>query len=297
MLHAHCSILLYRLRQEPENRRQTRADPFEEDTIITDIAQPSLYIPHGGGPCFFMDDPAHTWTGMGNFLAALPATLPQRPTAIIVVSGHWETSGFAFTGAARPSLIYDYHGFPPHTYQLRYDVLGAPALAARAAHLLQDAGLTAAVDPDRGLDHGVFVPLKVAFPDADIPLIEMSVEKDLDPLLHIAAGRALASLRNEGVLILGSGMSFHNMRGYGDPRSTEPSQLFDQWLTHAIEQPSIERAEALEAWAEAPGGQYAHPKAEHLLPLMVAAGTSEAGGTRVYNELVMKTAISGYRFD
>ncbi len=234
---------------------------------------------------------------MGAFLAALPATFPQRPTAIIVVSGHWETSGFAFTGAAHPSLIYDYYGFPPHTYQLRYDVPGAPALVTRAAQLLQNVGLKAAVDADRGLDHGVFVPLKVAFPEADIPLIEMSVEKGLDPALHIAAGRALAALRQEGVLILGSGMSFHNMRGYGDPRSTEPSQQFDQWLTQAIEQVGTQRAEALNAWATAPGGRYAHPAAEHLLPLMVAAGTSEARGTRVYSELVLQTAISGYRFD
>jgi aromatic ring-opening dioxygenase catalytic subunit (LigB family) len=266
-------------------------------TIIIGIPQPSFFIPHGGGPCFFMDDPAHTWTGMGDFLAALPATLPQRPTAIIVVSGHWETRGFAFTGAEHPSLIYDYTGFPPHTYQLRYDVPGAPALATRAARLLQDAGLTAAINPYRGIDHGVFVPLKVAFPNADIPLVEMSVEQNLHPALHVAAGRALAALRNEGVLILGSGMSFHNMRAYGDPRATELSQLFDEWLTQAVEHPGMQRAEVLETWASAPGGRYAHPAAEHLLPLMVAAGTSDVSGKQVYSELVMKTAISGYRFD
>jgi aromatic ring-opening dioxygenase catalytic subunit (LigB family) len=264
---------------------------------MSEIKQPSFFIPHGGGPCFFMDDPAGTWTGMAAFLAAFPKTLPQRPKAIIVISGHWETRGFAFTGAEHPSLIYDYFGFPPDTYQLRYDVPGAPALAARAAGLLQDAGLAAVVDPDRGLDHGVFVPLKVAFPQADIPLVEMSVDKGLDPALHIAAGQALAVLRSEGVLILGSGMSFHNMRGYGDPRSTEPSQLFDQWLTQAAGKLGIDRAEELKAWADAPGGRYAHPDAEHLLPLMVAAGASDAGGKCVYNELVMKTAISGYRFD
>jgi aromatic ring-opening dioxygenase catalytic subunit (LigB family) len=264
---------------------------------MTEIIQPSFFIPHGGGPCFFMDDPGGIWTGMAAFLAALPTTLPGRPKAIIVVSGHWETSGFAFTGAERPPLIYDYSGFPPHTYQLRYDVPGAPVLAVRAAELLTRAGLTAVVDSRRGLDHGVFIPLKVAFPDADIPLIEMSVEKGLDPALHIAAGHALAALRNEGVLILGSGMSFHNMLGYGDPRAMEPSKRFDTWLTQAVEQPGPQRAEALNAWAEAPEGRYAHPQAEHLLPLMVAAGSSAAGGSRVYNELVMNTAISGYCFD
>jgi aromatic ring-opening dioxygenase catalytic subunit (LigB family) len=264
---------------------------------MTEIVQPSFFIPHGGGPCFFMDDPAGTWTGMAAFLSALPANLPARPKAIIVVSGHWETNGFAFTGAARPPLIYDYSGFPPETYHLRYDVQGAPTLAARATELLKRAGVAAVTDPDHGLDHGVFIPLKVAFPDADIPVIEMSVEKGLDPALHIAAGRALAPLRSEGVLILGSGMSFHNMRGYGDPRATEPSLIFDRWLTQAVTQPGPRRAEALKIWAQAPEGRYAHPRAEHLLPLMVAAGTSEAGGTHVYNALVMNTAISGYRFD
>jgi aromatic ring-opening dioxygenase catalytic subunit (LigB family) len=264
---------------------------------VTEFILPSFFIPHGGGPCFFMDDPAETWAGMGAFLAALPATLPQKPTAIIVVSGHWETRGFAFTGDERPSLIYDYSGFPPHTYELHYDVPGAPALAARAAGLLKDGGIAAAVVPERGIDHGVFVPLKLAFPDADVPLVEMSVEIELDPVLHMAAGRALATLRSEGVLILGSGMSFHNMRGYGDPRATEPSLLFDQWLTRSVEQPGTQRAEALEAWEAAPGGRYAHPDAEHLLPLMVAAGASESRGKRVFNELVMGTAISGYRFD
>jgi aromatic ring-opening dioxygenase catalytic subunit (LigB family) len=263
----------------------------------TGLVQPSFFIPHGGGPCFFMDDPVGVWTGMGQFLAGLPALLPSRPSAILVVSGHWETKGFAFTGADRPSLVFDYYGFPPETYALRYDVAGAPALAKRAAQLLVDAGLTASVDAERGLDHGVFVPLKMAFPGADIPVVEMSVDLDLDPALHSSAGQALATLRQEGVLILGSGMSFHNMRGYGDPRATEPSQMFDNWLTESIALPGPARRAALDSWALAPAAHYAHPRAEHLLPLMVAAGTAEASGRRIYSEVVLKTAISGYRFD
>jgi aromatic ring-opening dioxygenase catalytic subunit (LigB family) len=233
---------------------------------------------------------------MAAFLRGIAGKLPTRPTAIIVVSGHWETEGFAFTGAAQPGLIYDYSGFPPEMYQLRYDVPGAPALAACAAQLLQDAGLSASVDPIRGIDHGVFVPLKLVFPDADIPLIEMSVEKDLDPALHTVAGRAMAALRDEGVLIIGSGMSFHNMHGYGDPNATAPSQEFDLWLTRAVEQTGDARASALESWAEAPSGRFSHPEAEHLLPLMVASGASESVGECIYNELVMKTAISAFRF-
>lgn len=243
-----------------------------------------------------MPDPAGNWTGMETFLRGITATLPGRPKAILVVSGHWETQGFAFTGAARPPMIFDYHGFPPHTYALRYDAPGDPALAARAAELLRARGLEAAVDPVRGFDHGVFVPLKVAFPDADIPVVVMSVDRDLAPALHRAAGAAIASLRDEGVLIIGSGMSFHNMRGYGDARFTEPSAQFDRWLTTAVEAVPDARAAALDAWAEAPAGRLSHPREEHLIPLMVAAGASDAPGTRIYGETVLKTAISGYSF-
>lgn len=259
--------------------------------------QPTFFIPHGGGPCFFIDDPRGVWTGMEEFLRSLPERLPERPAAILVVSGHWETEGFALTGAEKPSLIYDYYGFPDHSYQLRFDVPGAPWLAQEAAALLETAGLNARVDPDRGLDHGVFVPLKVAFPEADVPVVEMSVERDLDPALHLAAGRALAPLRDKGVVIIGSGMSFHNMRAYGDPRFTEPSQAFDRWLTAAVQSPKAARAHALERWSEAPAGRLSHPEEEHLLPLMVAAGASVESGERVYTETVMETAISGFRFD
>ena len=264
---------------------------------MTNTRQPTLFIPHGGGPCFFMDDPAGNWTGMAAYLRSIAASLPEKPKAILVVSGHWETRGFAFTGAATPPLIYDYGGFPAHTYEIRYDAPGDPALAARAADLLREAGLTANVDPTRGLDHGVFIPMKVAFPDADIPVVEMSVDRDLYPALHTAAGRALAPLRDDGVLIVGSGMSFHNMRGYGDPRFTAPSEAFDQWLTAAVESEPTARAEALAGWAEAPAGRLSHPREEHLLPLMVAAGASDQPGTQVYNERVLQTAISGYRFN
>lgn len=261
------------------------------------MQQPSFFIPHGGGPCFFMDDPRGVWTGMASFLRDLPATLPERPRAILVVSGHWETDGFAFTGAAQPPLLFDYYGFPKHTYELRYDVPGAPDLAAHSSALLAEAGFKAQVDRARGLDHGVFVPLKVAFPDADIPLIEMSVDRSLDPVLHLAAGRALAPLRDEGVLILASGMSFHNMRGYGDPRFTGPSRAFDAWLAETLAQDAEDRAGRLTEWEEAPAALLSHPKAEHLLPLMVAAGAASGPGRQVYSETVLETAISGFRFD
>jgi aromatic ring-opening dioxygenase catalytic subunit (LigB family) len=261
------------------------------------LQQPTFFIPHGGGPCFFMDDPTGMWTGMANFLRGLPATLPARPKAILVVSGHWETEGFTLTGAAKPELLFDYYNFPKHTYQLRYDAPGAPELAQRAARLLAAAGLPSRIDAERGLDHGVFVPLKVAFPDADIPIVEMSVDTGLDPALHLAAGRALASLRDEGVLIVATGMSFHNMRGYNDPRFTIPSEQFDGWLSDSLALNVEARDERLKSWEQAPAARLAHPDAEHLLPVMIAAGAASGATEKIYSEHVLKTAISGFRFN
>lgn len=259
--------------------------------------QPSFYIPHGGGPCFFMDDPAGIWTGMEAFLRGLPDRLPEAPKAILIVSGHWETEGFRFSAAPKPPLIFDYYGFPPHTYELTWPAPGDPALAERAAGLLRAAGHDAGTDAERGIDHGVFVPLKVAWPDADVPVVEMSLDKGLDPVIAYRVGRALRPLRDEGVLILGAGMSFHNMRAYRNPQATEPSQAFDDWLVDAVEGDVAGREARLAGWADAPAGRFSHPREEHLLPLMVAAGAADGPGSRVYGEVVMETMISGFRFD
>jgi aromatic ring-opening dioxygenase catalytic subunit (LigB family) len=258
---------------------------------------PALFIPHGGGPCFFMPDPNGTWRGMETYLRSIAASLPERPRAILVVSGHWEEQAFTFTGAQEhPGLIFDYYGFPPETYALEWPAPGAPWLAERGRALVEAAGLPAAVDPQRGFDHGVFVPLKVAFPEADIPVVQMSLHASLDPALHIAAGRALAPLRDEGVLVIGSGMSFHNMRAYGDPRASAPAAEFDRWLVEAAGSAGEERVERLSDWQSAPYARLSHPREEHLLPLMVAAGTSEEPGGHDYGEQVLATAISGFRF-
>ena len=261
------------------------------------LRQPSLFIPHGGGPCFFMPDPHGTWRGMEAYLRSIAEGLPERPRAILVVSGHWEEPAFTFTGARQhPGLIFDYYGFPPETYALEWAAPGAPWLAERGRELIEAAGLPAAVDPKRGFDHGGFVPLKVAFPEADVPVVQMSLHASLDPELHIAAGRALAPLREEGVLVVGSGMSFHNLRAYGDPRVTAPAAEFDRWLVGAVEAEGKERAALLSDWQSAPWGRLCHPREEHLLPLMVAAGTSEGPGRHDYGEEVLAAAVSGFRF-
>jgi aromatic ring-opening dioxygenase catalytic subunit (LigB family) len=259
--------------------------------------QPSIYLPHGGGPCFFMEDRYGVWTRMAEYLRSIPASLPEPPKAILVISGHWEEEAFTFTGsAAHPGLIYDYYGFPPETYELAWPAPGAPWLAERGASLLREAGLSAGIDQERGFDHGVFIPLKVAFPEAAIPCVQMSLAAGLHPLLHVEAGRALAPLRDEGVLVIGSGMSFHNLRAYGDERSVEPSLAFDGWLEHAATADSETRGDLLTGWAAAPFARFCHPREEHLIPLMVAAGASEQPGARDYGEVVLGGAVSGFRF-
>ncbi len=263
--------------------------------------QPSLFLPHGGGPCFFMDwtwGPADTWHATQRFLEGIAATLPAPPKALLVVSGHWEESAFTASAAPKPELIFDYSGFPEHTYRLTWPAPGDPSLAARVQGLLRQAGLPAALNAQRGFDHGVFVPLKVAFPDAAIPVVTLSLASSLDPALHLAAGKALAPLRDEGVLLIGSGMSFHNLRAYLRPETTERSRAFNDWLTSAIESPTPTRDELLSDWRTAPFAAYAHPREEHLIPLMVAAGAGgDAAGKRIFSDEPMGAAISAYRFD
>jgi aromatic ring-opening dioxygenase catalytic subunit (LigB family) len=224
--------------------------------------------------------------------------LPGEPRALLVISGHWEEPVFTVSAAAKPALIFDYSGFPESTYRLTWPAPGDPALAERVAELLKQAGLPPGVSADRGFDHGVFVPLKVAFPEAKIPVVTLSLAQSLDPNLHLAAGRALSKLRDEGVLIVGSGMSFHNLRGYFRPETPESARAFDEWLTAAIESPASERDASLASWREAPFATYAHPREEHLIPLMVAAGAGgDAPGKRIFADEPMGAAISAYRFD
>lgn len=263
--------------------------------------QPTLFVPHGAGPCFFMDwNPPDAWNAMAAFLKGIAGTLPQPPRAILMVSAHWLEPAFAVTAARQPGLIYDYYGFPPHTYELRYPAPGDPALAARVAGLLGAAGLPSRQDAQRGFDHGMFIPLKLMFPAAEIPVVQLSLRGDLDPQAHLDAGRALAPLRGEGVLIVGSGMSFHNMRGYGDPHFGPVSDEFDQWLTATVAAEPAQRAALLARWDEAPAARLCHPPRaeEHLLPLMVVAGAAADGsGRRVFSDRVLETTLSAFRFD
>jgi aromatic ring-opening dioxygenase catalytic subunit (LigB family) len=216
-----------------------------------------------------------------------------------MVSAHWQEPAFSVTSGAKPGMIFDYYGFPPHTYELRYPAPGDPRLAERIVGLLGQAHLPAQADPQRGFDHGMFIPLMLMFPDADIPVVQLSLRHDLDPQAHLQAGQALAALRDEGVLIVGSGMSFHNMRAYGDPRFGPISDEFDHWLTAAVEAAPQQRLQALADWAQAPSARLCHPPRaeEHLLPLMLVAGAAtDDAGQRVFTDRVLETTLSAFRF-
>ena len=270
------------------------------DPAHASTRMPTWFLPHGGGPCFFMDwNPPDAWDRMADFLRNVASTLPRKPKALVLVSAHWLTRDVTVTSGAQPGLIYDYYGFPPHTYQLTYPAPGAPALANRIVETLRAAGIASCTDAERGFDHGMFIPLKLVFPEADIPVVQLSLNDSLDPVQHLEVGRALEALRDEDVLIIGSGMSFHNMRGYGDPRYGPVSDVFDAWLTEAVEAAPAERNQRLAHWEQAPHARHCHPPRaeEHLLPLMTVAGAAgQDAGRKVFSDRVMETTLSAFVF-
>lgn len=264
------------------------------------MRQPTLYLPHGGGPCFFMEwtmGPADSWDRMAAWLRSIEGSLPEPPRALLVISAHWEEPVPSLVASARPGLLYDYYGFPPHTYQLTWPAPGQPELAARVGTLLHDAGIESRQDLQRDWDHGVFIPLKVAFPEAHIPTVQLSLVDGLDPAQHLAIGRALEPLRDEGVLIVGSGLSYHNLRAFLSAQGGVDSQQFDAWLERAVGAEPAARDAALTAWSSAPRARAVHPREEHLLPLMVTAGAAGADrGRVVFRDDVMNARVSAVQF-
>lgn len=258
---------------------------------------PSMFIPHGGGPSFFMTgERKQLFQQTEDFLRTIQDLLPAKPAAVLIITAHWEAPVTSFTGHPSPELIYDYYGFPPETYTLTYPAPGQPHLAERAAKLLHEAGLAASVHPTYGWDHGVFIPLKVMYPDANVPVVAMSLQEGLDPKLHSRMGRALAPLRDEGVLILGSGMSYHNLRYFANYAAE--SFEFHDWLDEALAGNWDERCSRLAQWQTAPGGRESHPREEHLLPLMVASGAgSDAPGRAVWRGNIGPTCAGAWVFE
>jgi aromatic ring-opening dioxygenase catalytic subunit (LigB family) len=261
--------------------------------------QPTYFINHGGGPCFFLEPgPMRSaWRELEDYLRGFAERLTERPRAILVISGHWEAAQPTVTSGMTPRLLYDYGGFPDYTYRLQWPASGSPALAAEVRERLAASGIASTSDKQRGWDHGVFVPFKVMFPQADIPVVQLSLQQGLDPATHVAIGRALTSLRRDGVLIIGSGQTYHNMRGFGGGAALDPAaEAFDAWLRDAMGDPS-RRDEALVAWEQAPGARTAQPHEDHLLPLMVVAGAASGErGEIAFHGHVLGKPISGFRF-
>lgn len=259
---------------------------------------PTLFIPHGGGPCFFMEDPQGLWTNMGAYLRGIGDSLGARPKAVLVISGHWESEPPAVLNVPKHSLLFDYRGFPQHTYELTYPAPGSAEVAKRTRELLASAGFDTREEGNRGLDHGVFVPFKLIYPNADVPIVQLALHAGFDPERHLAMGHALAPLREEGVLIVGSGMSYHNLRTFfsTDARVIREAEAFDQWLRTALNDAN-QREQKLISWRQAPGATAAHPTPEHLLPLMIAAGAARGETAAVtYHEPLLGKPISAFQF-
>ena len=262
--------------------------------------QPALFIPHGGGPCFWIEFPPpfgpHAWDKLRDYLAGLLKSLPERPKAFLVVTAHWEEDQPTVSVNPKPGMLYDYYGFPEHTYHLSYPAPGAPEIAEKVKRLIENAGLPVQTDAERGFDHGVFVPFLIVDPKAEVPVVMLSLRRDLDPKFHIALGKALEPLRDEGVAIVGSGMSYHDLRHFRDG-DTADSALFDAWLDETAKAPPEERNGRLAAWDKAPAARACHPREEHLLPLMVVAGAAgDKPGKHDFRDTIGGKVISAFRF-
>ncbi|MFN8019329.1 MAG: class III extradiol ring-cleavage dioxygenase [Acidimicrobiales bacterium] len=261
---------------------------------------PTYFVSHGGGPWPWIKDLMPGDFGpLEASLRAIPREIGATPKAVLVISGHWEAPEFTVQTSAQPPMLYDYGGFPEFTYHIQYPAPGSPEVAARVVELLGGAGIAVRTDDRRGFDHGVFAPLYVSWPDADVPILQLSMKHGYDPEAHLAAGRALAPLRDEGVLILGSGFTYHNLRDFG-PGGSVASREFERWLTEAVVRgPVAERTEKLRHWDRAPYARHAHPAEDHLVPLMVAVGAAEdEPGTLTYLETEFFGGLTSasYRF-
>ena len=209
------------------------------------------------------------------FMKMLPGHL-IKPEAILVISAHWEAVVPTLINSAQPELLYDYYGFPAESYQITYHCAGSPTLAGEIAKALVAAGLEVEFDSNRGLDHGVFIPLKLMYPQADIPVVQLSLVKGLDPQTHIALGRALSNLKTKNLLVIGSGFSFHNLNAFFDDSKDldQANDAFQDWLLETCTRKSTltERDSKLLDWELAPNARLCHPRSEHLLPLHICVG-------------------------
>jgi len=269
-------------------------------TMTKPTILPSFFISHGGGPWSYMDGEfRNNFKQLESSLQQIPSLLEEKPNAVLMISAHWQTNEISVSSNPQPPMIYDYGGFPDETYHITYPAPGSPRLAQQVQQLITEADINCKIDPDRGFDHGTFVPMSVIYPAADVPLVQLSIHRDSNPNLHLALGRALAPLRNEGVLIIGSGLSYHNLRNFG-PSARQSSKEFDDWLQLTLCHNSYDkRIDRLIHWEQAPSARQAHPHEDHLLPLLVAVAAAEnEHASCIYHEeeFFGGISVSGFRF-
>ena len=248
-----------------------------------------VYFSHGGGPLPILGDASHK--SMVNFMRQLPSRL-RKPDAILVISAHWEESAATLLDAPTPAMFYDYYGFPDEAYEITYPAPGSPELANRIAGLLLKNNISARLDPRRGFDHGLFIPLKLMYPQADIPSLQLSLLRGLDPTAHIALGKALRELMVENILVIGSGFSFHNMSSFSWQGINAPdpaNDAFQNWLIEVCTGPisQSEREQLLIEWQKAPSARYCHPREEHLLPLHVCLGMADKPALTIFDDYIL----------
>ena len=257
---------------------------------------PVLFLPHGGGPLPLLGDVNHQ--EMLKFMQEIIPSL-GTPESILIISAHWEEELVTITSGKNPSLIYDYYGFPEESYQLKYPAPGDPVLAHKIANLLQENGIESKLSEQRGFDHGVFVPLKILFPEANIPCVQLSLLNNLDPESHLKIGKALSKLRSENTLIIGSGLSFHNMQSLMAQGNSidQKNEEFELWLndtcTNGNYSTSV-REQKLIKWSEAPFARYCQPREEHLLPLHFCAGAGGSAAKLVFDGKIMGKKTSAF---
>ena len=268
---------------------------------MSSARMPTIFIPHGGGPWPFVDLGGRfgeqEMHNLSQFLIQYPKTLSRKPKALLVISAHWEAPVATLATASAPEMLYDYYNFPEAAYQIQWPAPGCPELAPRVAELLHQAGFATDSDDQRGYDHGTFVPLKVMYPEADIPVLQLSMLRNLNASQHIAMGKALQPLRDEGILIIGSGMSFHNLRRLRQHDTPDLSKPFDDWLKEIVTLKPECRERKLADWISGPNARQSHPREEHLLPLMVVTGAAGSNcGRVVFNGLFGNAWVSGVEY-
>ena len=261
---------------------------MSEQNLNNQAAQ-IVYFSHGGGPLPILGDPGHK--AMVEFMKKLPSQL-RRPDSILVISAHWEERQPTMLGAEKPTLFYDYYGFPDEAYEITYPAPGDLKLVGWVKEMLQENNLQTRIDNERGYDHGVFIPLKLMYPEADIPVAQLSLVRGLNPAAHIALGNALRGLLSENVLVIGSGFSFHNQNAFFGRQSggaDARNEAFQNWLVETITSPltQAEREQRLIQWEMAPNARYCHPREEHLLPVHVCQGMANEGGKVIFNDEIL----------